>query len=107
MVWTAVCLVVNAILVVAGPALSWASLNIHLSGSGVSWEGIALTVDVCFQVLNTLLLSGMIGTQHFDLKRVQAACRSFRLWFGLEPYRISGQDQPCCEGLHRQLSREV
>ena len=87
MVWTAVCLVVNAILVVAGPALSWASLNIHLSGSGVSWEGIALTVDVCFQVLNTLLLSGMIGTQHFDLKEFRRLAEVSG--FGLASNRIA------------------
>ena len=71
----------------------------------LQWVNLTVTTDICFQVLNALLLSGMIGTQHFWLERVQTACRSFRLWFGLEPYRISGQDQTWCEGLHRPAFR--
>ena len=69
MLRTAVCLVVNAILVVAGPALSWwAFLDNQLSVYDVQRESPWVTIDICLQVLNALLLSGMIGTQDFDLK---------------------------------------
>ena len=82
MVWTAVCLVVNAILVVAGPALSWLTVldnarffnplytrsvwdNIR---STMAIESPWVTIDICLQVFNSLLLSGMIGAQDFHLK---------------------------------------
>ncbi len=89
MVWTAVCLVVNAILVVAGPALScWAVKHIQLDGvSRVSSGGIAMTIDIGFQVLNALLLSGMIGGQQFDLKEFRRLAEVSG--FGLASKRIA------------------
>ena len=89
MVWTAVCLVVNAILVAAGPALSWWALRnmstnyVYRFDHGVSW----VNIDVCFQVLNALLLSGMIGTQHFDLKEFRRLAEVSG--FGLASNRIA------------------
>ena len=69
MLRTAVCLVVNAILVVAGPALSWWTLKDNDSSfNRVATESPWVTIDICLQVLNALLLSGMIGGQDFDLK---------------------------------------
>ena len=88
MVWTAVCLVVNAILVVAGPALTgWAFDTVQqwaeIAAIGLPW----LTADICFQVLNALLLSGMIGTQHFDLKEFRRLAEVSG--FGLASNRIA------------------
>ena len=89
MVWTAVCLVVNTILVVAGPALSWQVLFTIEStydprfDYGVSW----VTIDICFQVLNALLLSGMIGGQRFDLKEFRRLAEVSG--FGLASKRIA------------------
>ena len=69
MLRTAVCLMVNAILVVAGPALSWwTSLNNGRSFNRMATESPWATIDICLQVFNALLLSGMIGAQDFDLK---------------------------------------
>ena len=66
MLRTAVCLVVNAILVVAGPALGWWALSDIMTNLAI--ESRWVTFDISLQVLNALLLSGMIGTQDFDLK---------------------------------------
>ena len=79
MVWTALCLVVNAILVVAGPALSCWALLVH----DHRW----MTTDICFQVLNALLLSGMIGGQQFDLKEFRRLAEVSG--FGLASKRIA------------------
>ena len=89
MVWTAVCLVVNAMLVVAGPVLSWWAVgHIQLAGvSRVSSGGLAMTIDIGFQVLNALLLSGMIGGQHFDLKEFRRLAEVSG--FGLASNRIA------------------
>ena len=80
MVWTAVCLAVNAILVVAGPALSWRA---QLDATDHRW----MTTDICFQVLNALLLSGMIGGQQFDLKEFRRLAEVSG--FGLASKRIA------------------
>ena len=81
MVWTAVSLVVNAILVVAGPVLTCqVSLSLYPEASRV-------TTDISFQVLNALLLSGMIGTQHFDLKEFRRLAEVSG--FGLASERIA------------------
>ena len=86
MVWTAVCLVVNTILVVAGPALSWWVLFIFHSILGARFDH-SVTMDVCFQVLNALLLSGMIGGQQFDLKEFRRLAEVSG--FGLASKRIA------------------
>ena len=88
MAWTALCLVVNAVLVVAGPALSWWATmenlrTIFSEATGFQW----VTLDVCFQVLNALLLSGMIGAQHFDLKEFRRLAEVSG--FGLASNRIA------------------
>ena len=94
MLWTAVCLVVNAILVVAGPALSWSAIldNFDKVSDKVSdlfnptnfpW----VTIDICLQVLNALLLSGMIGAQDFDLKEFRRLAEVSG--FGLASNRVA------------------
>ena len=90
MVVTAVCLVVNAILVVAGPALSWqVLLNIRATyeTDEIRFDHGWVTMDVCFQVFNALLLSGMIGTQQFDLKEFRHLAEVSG--FGLASERIA------------------
>ena len=89
LVWTAVCLVVNAILVVAGPVLSsQARDNISPDHeAGFDYRFRWLTMDISFQVLNALLLSGMIGTQQFDLKEFRRLAEVSG--FGLASERIA------------------
>ena len=96
MLWTAVCLVVNAILVVAGPAVSGWAYNTNWDLDNTNWDldgkqdatGLPwLTTDISFQVLNALLLSGMIGTQHFDLKEFRRLAEVSG--FGLASNRIA------------------
>ena len=89
MVWTAVCLVVNAVLVVAGPGLSWWALLYNFTDSKPLFyiEALSLTIDIGFQVLNALLLSGMIGTQQFDLKEFRRLAEVSG--FGLASERIA------------------
>ena len=88
MLRTAVCLVVNAILVVAGPALSWwALLDNADSLYDVATESPWVTIDICLQVLNALLLSGMIGTQDFDLKEFRRLAEVSG--FGLASNRVA------------------
>ena len=103
MVWTAVCLVVNAVLVVAGPTLTCWTLSKNIETEtiayfietyGISyfndhlqWVNLTVTTDICFQVLNALLLSGMIGAQHFDLKEFRRLAEVSG--FGLASNRIA------------------
>ena len=87
MVWTAVCLVVNAILVVAGPALSWCALFDNSHFDDVQRESPWVTIDICLQVLNALLLSGMIGAQDFDLKEFRRLAEVSG--FGLASNRVA------------------
>ena len=93
MLRTAVCLVVNAILVVAGPALSgWAFFNTADSPYHVVTRSPWVTMDI--MVLNALLLSGMIGAQDFDLKEFRRLAEVSG--FGLASKRIAfpGQINP-------------
>ena len=67
MVWTACSLFINAVLVFVGPILSFiaaSSFGRCLDG-GHCW---VVNFNICFQVLSSLLLSGMTGTGRFDLK---------------------------------------
>ena len=92
MLRTAVCLVVNALLVVAGPALSWwALLDKDYRSTRVTTtsttESPWVTIDICLQVLNALLLSGMIGAQDFDLKEFRRLAEVSG--FGLASNRVA------------------
>ena len=70
MVWTACSLFINALLVFVGPILSFiaASSFGRCIDSGHCW---VVNFNICFQVLSSLLLSGMTGTGRFDLKDIK------------------------------------
>ena len=90
MLRTAVCLVVNAILVVAGPALSgWASWDNFLKVNDFNRVNhrVWVTIDICLQVFNSLLLSGMIGAQDFHLKEFRRLAEVSG--FGLASNRVA------------------
>ena len=90
MLRTAVCLVVNAILVVAGPALSHMDIVEErplLQSRGHRKSSPWMTIDICLQVLNALLLSGMIGAQDFDLKEFRRLAEVSG--FGLASNRVA------------------
>ena len=66
-VWTAGSLFINAVLIFVGPILSFvaASSFDRCIDGGHCW---VVNFNICFQVLSSLLLSGMTGTGRFDLK---------------------------------------
>lgn len=78
MCWRACCFLVNAVMIILGPLLSISATSWHtgfnhpilkaveaVSPIDLIWIG---STDIGLQVLNVLLLSGMIGPQGFDLK---------------------------------------
>lgn len=95
MVWTAFCLVVNAILVVVGPALSCSKSL--LSVENPMTHAVSVTIDVCFQVLNSLLLSGMIGAQSFDLKQFRRLAEVSGFGFASERIAFPGKINPAAK----------
>jgi len=104
MVWTAFCLVVNAILVVVGPALSmfgfWSFYfkSLHARGNeNPTTHAVSVTIDVCFQVLNSLLLSGMIGAQSFDLKQFKRLAEVSGFGFASERIAFPGKINPAAK----------
>ena len=109
MVWTAFCLVANAILMVVGPALSWSgfvSFYMRLVSVAIGEENamkaksrpqVSVTIDVCFQVLNSLLLSGMIGAQSFDLKQFRRLAEVSGFGFASERIAFPGKINPAAK----------
>ena len=109
MVWTAFCLVVNAILVVVGPALSFSDLvflyikplrpaqNPEQNPKKSTASAVSVTIDVCFQVLNSLLLSGMIGAQSFDLKQFRRLAEVSGFGFASERIAFPGKINPAAK----------
>ena len=86
--WTAFFLYANACLVLLGPALSFASLSSFFRFMGhLKLPWMMLTVDVTFQVLNVLLLSGMLGTIPLSLEALQQLAELSG--FGLASKRIA------------------
>ena len=111
MVWTAFCLVVNAILVVVGPALSFcfdsfegsfytnnifSSLREKKNNTNPA-SAVWVTIDVCFQVLNSLVLSGMIGAQSFDLKQFRRLAEVSGFGFASERIAFPGKINPAAK----------
>lgn len=104
MVWTAFCLVVNAILVVVGPALSWSGFvpfytkyfvsSLYKDTMKTSAAEVSVTIDVCFQVLNSILLSGMVGAQSFDLKQFRRLAEVSGFGFASERIAFPGKINP-------------
>lgn len=108
MVWTAFCLVVNAILVVVGPALSWSGFafsfytkyflsSLRENKMNTTASAVPVTIDVCFQVLNSLLLSGMIGAQSFDLKQFRRLAEVSGFGFASERIAFPGKINPAAK----------
>ena len=117
MVWTAFCLMVNAILVVVGPALSWFDFFVFQAEkpSYSLYENVVasqpqVTIDVCFQVLNSLLLSGMIGAQSFDLKQFRRLAEVSGFGFASEriafPGKINHAAEDCIVSFPGKYSKE-
>ncbi|CAE7801557.1 unnamed protein product [Symbiodinium sp. CCMP2592] len=87
--WTACLLLVNSLLILLGPAISFAGLFVliaHHLGAGGS-PRIVVTVDVSFQVCNVLLLSGMVGPRLMNLETLKKIAELSG--FGLASKRIA------------------
>ena len=60
-------------------------------------SAVSVTIDVCFQVLNSLLLSGMIGAQSFDLKQFRRLAEVSGFGFASERIAFPGKINPAAK----------
>ncbi|CAE7862932.1 HERC6, partial [Symbiodinium necroappetens] len=78
-------LYVNAMLLLLGPFMSIYATNWLLEFAGMT----LMTVDICFQVLNVLLLSGLVGPQQWQNPMAAFQKLATLQGFGLAAKRIA------------------